>query len=37
MDGNPLFIAAASLMLSLENIAGNGLFVNLILEQAEEP
>lgn len=32
MDGNRAMIAAASLLLGLENALGNGLFVNLILE-----
>jgi 2-polyprenyl-3-methyl-5-hydroxy-6-metoxy-1,4-benzoquinol methylase len=32
MDGSRVVTAATSMMLSLENVLGNGLFVNLILE-----
>ncbi len=35
MDGSPLVVAATSALLMLENLLGNGLFVNLILEPAE--
>ncbi|WP_447979316.1 class I SAM-dependent methyltransferase [Candidatus Nitrospira bockiana] len=32
MDGNPLVVAATSMLLTFENMLGNGLFVDLILK-----
>ena len=34
MDGHPFVTGTTALLLALENVLGNGLFVNLLLEAA---